>query len=261
MSNSSDAGATRKGGVRNVPAPPGSKAAATGWSRFIPREELGEVATWKPGSLHAGGEDGPPTTAATAAAKPPPSPASREAAAQEQVRLQAVRQAGYQEGYRAGMAALESFKQSFAAQATAQVGALLEGFEQQLAALDREIAASLTRCAVMLAREVVRSELTARPELVAQVAADALAAVMLSARHISLHVHPADLPLVAEGAQEVLAARGARLLPDPTLERGGVCIASDLGRIDARIGERWAQAAAGLDAGVPWSDRATTGAA
>ena len=36
--------------VRNVPAPPGSKSASA-YTRFIPREELGDFAAWKPGSL------------------------------------------------------------------------------------------------------------------------------------------------------------------------------------------------------------------
>jgi len=85
-----------------------------------------------------------------------------------------------------------------------------------------------------------------RPELVAQVAAEAVNAVMLSARHISVQVHPQDLPLVAEGAAEALDARGARLHANPSIERGGVLVQSDVGAIDARIASRWAQAAAAM---------------
>ncbi len=78
-------------------------------------------------------------------------------------------------------------------------------------------------------------------------AAEAVGAVMLSARRISVQVHPLDLPLVAEGAAEALAARGARLSADPSIARGGVLVHSDVGDIDARIGRRWAQAAAAHD--------------
>ncbi len=227
-------------GFRNVPPPEGSKA-GTGYGRFIPAEELGQdFATWTPGSL---GEDrraapraGPAAAAAAAANEITPE--------QWQLRITAARQAGYQEGYRDGLVALESFKQSFAQQATAQVGALLEAFDTQLSALDSQIGDALSKTAVLLARQVLRTELRQHPEIVRTVAAEAVNAIMLSARQITVRVHPQDLPLVAEGADEILRARGARLQADPSIERGGVRVLSDVGAIDARLSNRWARAAA-----------------
>lgn len=235
---------SKPNGFKNIPPPAGSKA-GTAYTRFIPREELGDFASWQPDPF--ADRPGKPT-----AASAQPAPAEPDAA-EWQARVGAARQAGYQDGYRDGMAALENFKQTFAQQATAQVGALLDAFDSQLMALDGELAQSLARTAVELARQVLRSELTQRPELVAQVATDAVNAVMLSARHIAVHVHPQDLPLVAEGAEETLAARGARLLADPSIERGGVRVDSDVGTIDARIAVRWAQAAAALGSQLPLS--------
>jgi flagellar assembly protein FliH len=250
-----------KNGFRNVPPPPGGKPTAT-YARFIPREELGEVESWKPGAfagnagsgagaggsgVGAAGGTGP----AGAAPVSDPTPEElRERLAAERV---ALRQAGYQDGYRDGLAALENFKQHFASQATAQIGALLESFDRQLHALDARVADTLLRCTVQLARQVVRSELAQRPELVARVASDAVHAVMLSARHISVRAHPADLPLIETGAEEALAARGARLVADETIARGGVLVESDAGSVDARIAVRWAQAAALLGSDEPWS--------
>ena len=222
-------------GFRNVPPPAGSKAGSA-YTRFIPREELRDFASWKPGSF-GGNQPGP------AAAPPTPVEPSAE---EWRERIHAARQAGYQEGYRDGLAALEGFKQSFAQQATSQIGALLESFDRQFEALDGQIAQALSACAVQLARQVLRAELQQQPELVATIAAEATQAVMMSARHISVHVHPLDLPLVAEGAEEALQARGARLQADPGIARGGVMVQSDVGAIDARIGVRWAQAATAL---------------
>jgi len=68
--------------------------------------------------------------------------------------------------------------------------------------------------------------------------------------------HPQDLPLIAEGAEETLAARGARLLADAAIERGGVRVESDVGSVDAGIGRRWRQAADGVAADVAWNDGA-----
>lgn len=227
--------------LRNVPPPAGGKA-ATPYARFIPREELGEFAAWKPGTL------GEPAAPAPGAA-----PAAAEPSADEwRAQVAAARQAGYQDGYRDGLAALESFKQSFAKQATDQVGALLKSFDAQLARLDEELAGAVARTAVQMARQVLRAEIAARPGLVAQVAAEAVNGVLLSARHIRVQVHPQDLPLVAEGADEALKARGARLVANAAIERGGVLVESDVGAVDARIAERWAQAAAAMGHDEPW---------
>ena len=229
---------SKRGGWRNVPPPAGAKTASP-YARFIPREELGDFANWQPGTLGGGAQGAPGAAPATAE---PPEPSAED----WQARVAAARQTGYQEGYRDGLVALESFKQSFAQQATSQIGALLEAFDRQLGALDSEAAQAVARTAVQLARQVLRTELQLRPELVAQVAAEAVNAVMLSARHISVQVHPQDLPLVAEGAAEALQARGARLHANPAIERGGVLVQSDVGAIDARIASRWAQAASAL---------------
>ena len=234
-----------KPNFKNVPPPSGSKAGSP-YQRFIPREELGDFASWQPGTF--GGVDAAAEATATAAPEP--------TTADWQARAVAARQAGYQDGYRDGLVALESFKQSFAQQATSQIGALLEAFDEQTNALDAEVAQALAQAAVQLARQVLRAELTVRPELVAQVAAEAVNAVMLSARHIGVQVHPLDLPLVAEGAEEALAARGARLSANPAIARGGVLVQSDVGAIDARIATRWAQAAAALGSVLPLDDEA-----
>ena len=89
----------------------------------------------------------------------------------------------------------------------------------------------------------------------AQVAHEAINTVLMSARQISVHVHPDDLPLVASGCEEALLARGARLLPQPSLTRGGCRIESDAGVVDARVAARWAQATHALGTGVAWDDR------
>ena len=233
-----------KNGFRNVPPPQGTKATPS-YARFIPREELGEVESWKPGTFAEGAGGGSP--GAPPAADPTPEEL-RERLASERT---ALRQAGYQDGYRDGLAALENFKQHFAAQATAQIGTLLASFDDQLGTLEARLADTLTRCVLQLAAQVVRSELVQRPELVAKVASDAVNAVMLSARHITVRAHPLDLPLIEAGATEALAARSARLLADDTLARGGVLVDSDAGSVDARIEVRWAQAAATLGSDDP----------
>jgi flagellar assembly protein FliH len=208
-----------------------SSKPATPYSRFIPREELSGFAAWTPDAL--GG-----ATPRQAEAAP-----SADALKEQ---LHAARQAGYQDGYRDGLVALDNFKRAFAQQTAAQIGALAERFDAELGALEQQMAQALAKSAVELARQVVRAELAARPELVAKVAEDAVNAVLHSARHIRVCVHPDDHALIAAGAAEALQARGARLVASDAVVRGGVVVESDAGSIDARIETRWAQAAAVL---------------
>lgn len=232
--------------IRNVPSPPGSKA-GNAYTRFIPREELQDFAAWRPGSFGEG--DGQ-----TGVGSEPESPEPTEADWQAQVA--AARQTGYQDGYRDGLVALEGFKQSFASQATAQVGQLVQSLDSEFQALEAHMANALASTAVQLARQVLRSELQVQPETVAKVAAEAVNAVLLSARQIIVQVNPNDLPLVAEGAGDVLASRGARLVADETVARGGCRVESDLGAVDARIASRWAQAATAMGSRQAWADEA-----
>ncbi|MFL6661459.1 MAG: FliH/SctL family protein, partial [Rhizobacter sp.] len=160
--------------MRNVPPPEGAKAASP-YARFIPREELGAFATWSPGTLAGDGQSPSQSGVRKAAPAEPEKPAAPDLGQQ----LHAARQGGYQDGYRDGLAALEGFKQSFAHQTTLQVGALVESIAAQLEALQQAMAESLSATAANLARQIVRAELGTRPELVAQVAEEAVDTLLL----------------------------------------------------------------------------------
>ncbi len=263
--------------------------AAASYSRFIPREELRHFDAWTPdafGAVASGGFmplpgharqvtgiDLPPPASGAASAPAPfdfadeaaadpgdamaaaqaaeaaPAPPARDVDAE----LAAARQSGYQDGYRDGLVALDSFKESYAQQMTAQIGQLLLSFDREIGSLEQRIAASVARVATELARQVVRSELAQRPELVAEVARQAVAALTASARHVTVQLHPDDLALVAAGCGDALDARGARLLGQSGIERGGCIVDADIGQIDASIGTRWQHAAEALGSAVPWS--------
>jgi len=232
------------------------------YARFIPREELGGFAAWSPGALSGGDPPArPPISAPAAAPKanpaataptppPPPAPSMDEL-------LHGARQSGYQDGYRDGLAALEAFKQSFAQQISAQIGSLVKSFDADFLALEEQMSQALARTAVELARQVVRSEITQRPEHIAKVAHDAVEALQLSARHVRVRVNPADYPLVIEGAGEEMKAREAQVLPDPDVPRGGCKVESDISSVDASLAARWQQAAAAMGQASLWEDRRT----
>jgi flagellar assembly protein FliH len=220
------------------------------YGRFIPREEMPEFANWTPGAFGAT-PDARATADAAAAARAaraaaaaapaaPPPPTEAEWLA----RVQAAREQGYQDGMRDGHAGVEAMRQQLNAQLGARFGQMVAELDGQWDALESSMAEAVTATAVQLARQVIRAELATRPEIVAQVAQEAVHAVLVSAKHLRLRIHPGDQGHVAAGAADALQARDVRLLADPQVEPGGCILESDLGRIDARIATRWAAAAA-----------------
>jgi flagellar assembly protein FliH len=245
---------------RQVPPPERREGERRGsYARFIPGEELQGAKAWsldnlgdRPASPFAPMRPAAPAPAPAATpAEPEPAPITPDI--QEQ--LHAARQSGYQDGYRDGMAALDAFKQSFAQQVSAQVGTLVKNFDAELQSLEVEMGDAVARIAVELARQVVRSELTQSPELIARVAHDAVEALQLSARHVRVRVHPDDFPLVRDGAGNELQAREAQLVPDPEVARGGVKVDADVASVDATIGARWQQAVSSIGQQSIWQDR------
>lgn len=209
---------------------------------FIPREEMRQYASWSPGDL--GGDVRAPSR---------PVASSRDVASQAAQEVQQARQHGYQDGYRDGLVALESFKQSFAAQTTAQVATLVGAIEGEIDALHQSLAECVVATAMRLARQIVRSELAARPELVAEVARQAVEGLVRSSKHVTLALHPDDEALVAgSGAAEALAARGGRVVADASIARGGCVVSSELGAVDATVATRWQRAVASIGSDVAW---------
>ncbi len=236
---------------RNVPPPAGSKSSV--YARFIPREELSSFAAWSPDALSGGAAPGAPGSLRRATDKPTAANDTPSAATELAAQLRAARQSGYQDGYRDGLVALDAFKQAYAGQVTAQLGVLTAAYQGELDALQQQLAQAVAATAAQVARQVVRSELSTRPELVLAVAQEAIATLLMSARHITLRVHPDDHALVAQGAGEALAARGARLVADAGLARGGCTVESDIGAIDASLQTRWERAAAALGCESGWA--------
>lgn len=247
----------------------GSQAGASLYTRFIPREELGSFSAWNPNEFGSEGQapaaeraaaGGGAASAATAAGRVGSKPAAAGPtgvdAAELARQVQAARQAGYQDGYRDGLAALESFKQSFTAQLTQQLGgqaqAVIEQLQQRLDSIEQQLAGRVAGVALELARQVVRSEISLRPERVVSVAEEALAALLTSARQVSVRLHPDDHAMVAHSLKETLHARGAKLVADPAMARGGVVVESDIAIVDAGVPARWRKAAALLGSRDEW---------
>lgn len=172
-----------------------------------------------------------------------------------------ARQAGYQDGYRDGLAALESFKQAQAAQMAAfmsdQVGALVSDMQLRLESVEQQLSGRIAGVALELARQVVRSEIALRPELVVAVAEEALNTLLISARQVTVRLHPEDYALAHGVLQESLSSRGARAVSDPHISQGGCLVESDIAVVDASVEARWHRTAAAMGMRLEWGDQPT----
>jgi flagellar assembly protein FliH len=215
------------GRSQSGPAPSrGSELGGIG-RRFIPRQSIGAFTSWQPVAF---GE-----AEVTLPTRP-----------EIDAEVAAARQRGYDQGYGDGIAAQAALDDDRARQAQRQVGELLRGFDAEFAALEDAMAQALARAATRLAREMLRAELTLNPAHVATLAHDAVDALLASARHIVVKVNPQDLAPVEHGAGDAIRARGAKLVADASIARGGVRVMSDIGAVDATLAARWRDATAAL---------------
>lgn len=239
-----------KGGIKNVPPPDGGTRQST-YGRFIPREEINSFEAWAPKNI---GGNKPAQGVSRQPSKPEASSKTLTPAEELAQALLKARQEGFREGYADGIAGLDNFKREYAAEVSGQLGAVIESLMAQLEDLQQDMARSLAVCAGRLAKQAVRSELQTRPELVVQVANEALESLLLSARHITLHVHPEDFALISEGAADLLNAREVRMVSDTSITRGGCMVESDIGMIDATIETRWRRALASIGCDSEWDE-------
>lgn len=83
--------------------------------------------------------------------------------------------------------------------------------------------------ALVAAGRIVGESVPLAPERIGAIVREVLSRAR-RARNVEIRIHPDDVPALARTALE-----GARIVPDPSIGRGGCIVASELGRIDARV--------------------------
>lgn len=155
-----------------------------------------------------------------------------------------ARQDGHQSGYAAGQAA---------AQAEAlRLARAADNLEKALAEFDQQVADELLALATEIARQVVRIEISARPDIILTVVHEALA--QLPHLHATIYLHPEDASLVRSYAGDALAHAGHRILDEPKLKPGDCMLESGSSQLDASVATRWRRVVASLGLTNSWMD-------
>ena len=162
-------------------------------------------------------------------------------------------------------AAVEEERAAFRAQwapASESLSAFMAEAEAWRARLTGQAEADLLRLSMDIARRIVLTELSVRPEAAAGILREAMA---LATRRtdVEVSVHPGDLALLeAEipALRAVFPDLGAiRLAADPSLARGGVAARTREGEVDLRLATRLAAferallGVSGPEAAAPWA--------
>lgn len=149
--------------------------------------------------------------------------------------FEAGQQKGRDQGYQDGMAAAREEIE----QLENRLRGWLSHLEAPLQLMDDEVTEQLTALATQIARVMVAREVQADASGLPEIAREALTALPISARAVTLRCAPADEPALRDLLD---AGRFASLdlRADPGLDPGGVVAESGDARVDASLANRWA---------------------
>ena len=197
--------------------------------------------------------------AAAAAAAPsvPMTPALQfPTAAELEALREDARAEGYAEGREEGRAAghaeaLEAGRQE-AALEMETLRAIGATFSQAVTAADETIASDVLELALHLARSMVRTALTVRPELIIPIVREAIDYLPVLQQPAILVLNPEDIEIVRAALSDELDKGGWRVVADPQVGRGGCKVDTASNQIDAQASARWARLAHALGKDVEW---------
>ena len=161
----------------------------------------------------------------------------------EQVQSQAYKE-GFERGKKDGFA--HGHKEAMAgakneiSQKAAQMDELLSALNTPFKELDEQVERELVSLTISMVRQLVRREVKLDPNHIIGVVREALSLLPVSARNISLVLHPEDAKLVREIFDVSDKELGWSIVEDPVLGRGGCKVITDTSQIDATLESRLA---------------------
>ncbi len=149
--------------------------------------------------------------------------------------------AGFEDGRRAGLAAAASEIEAGRRELEARVAAveqMLVALSRPLERLDEAAAAELARLAFATGSQLARRELRQDPAQVIAIIRECVQLLPASARHVRVHLHPADAAIVRDRLAQPAAERAWTVVEDPVMARGGCRVTTEASQIDGRFDSR-----------------------
>jgi flagellar assembly protein FliH len=121
---------------------------------------------------------------------------------------------------------------------------LISSLARPLDLLDARVEEELVALTTALVRQLVRREVRTDPGVIVTAVREALSVLPLSAREITVKIHPDDAELLRELYPEhaVEGGPGWRLVEAPAITRGGCVVLTSASEVDATLERRLAAA-------------------
>ncbi len=199
------------------------------FSRKIPKEQVGDAASWELRSLG---------DTAQVSRQPTGLWSERERRAFERGREQ-----GALEATRAA--------QQVRAGHLERIGHVIGNLQAALTELAAHGADSLLDLSLDVARQVLRRELSLHRDAALPAVREAIALIVDHSAHPRVHLSPQDYDLVCAELESDASYRGCRFVADPSVAPGGCMVETPQGEIDATLATRWRRVIATLGADEP----------
>ncbi len=216
-------------------------------SKLLPKEQQSAYQRWELASF---GDERP--SAVKVKVKIPDAPTVADFAEEISKAREDARTAGYATGFEAGQTDGLEQGRAQAAQELIQFQQVAAGFGTEVAQAHEVIAEDLLNLALDLAKAMLKTALTVRPELITPIVGEAIRYLPSLQQPALLFLHPADAALIKERMGDELAKGGWRIAEDVQMERGGCRVETASNQIDASLATRWQRIAAALGKESEW---------
>lgn len=210
-------------------------------TRFIPGEEINAVAQWNFGDVDTD------NLQLEAAARVE---AEARQAARDEERDQLVRQEAYADGFAQGQANAvlraeqqhQEYVDNQGREASMRFGQMLELAREQMAQTQEVMAQGVLELACVLARQVLRHELSVNPNALQPVIREGLQMLADDSKSAVVRLNPLDLEVLQDTVQAEFAGLELTLTADAGIAPGGCLITAGGAVIDANMETRWRRA-------------------
>ncbi|EMR14278.1 flagellar assembly protein FliH [Methylophaga lonarensis MPL] len=146
--------------------------------------------------------------------------------------------AGYESGHQAGFSAGLKAAENEIKQRIEHLQSIVDFLAQPLESLHETMEQDLVQMVILMAKQLVRRELSTQPDQVVAAMRSALTALPLSERKLKVYVHPLDLEILQGAFSIQQDEQKWHWIEDPLLTRGGVRLETADTSIDATVEAR-----------------------
>jgi flagellar assembly protein FliH len=221
-------------------------------SRVIRKESLTAYQRWELGAV----EHVVPPQPATNAPLPSEELSAAEVSLPTAEDIERIHQTAWREGQALGyeQGRKEGFEQG-AREAKAyleQLDALREAMDIERLRQDEQVAREVLDLALVVARQMIRSALFVKEDIIIEVLREAMANLPSLSGHIVLATHPDEAPRIRDWLNAEQPQSNLRVIADPNIERGGFRFESNTSEMDGTMSTRWREIVSCLGTDLRW---------